>query len=154
MLLLFEKITVPVFWEAPPAEIAAPPPAPAAPEIQIVLGPPPAVDCDRVMLLVPASTQTTVDVPVLPAVLPVFDKPKPGTAGCTVCAATDAVSVLAFRPKVTPLRLENDNDDTDAVMIELLLIPKVTPLLLDSTTVEPAAPVWVPAATWLKGSEE
>ena len=41
-----------------------------------------------------------------------------------------------------------------AVMTELFDIPKLMPLLLLRTIVEPAAPVCVPAAIWLKGSEE
>ena len=54
----------------------------------MVLGPPPAVLCDRVIELEPASTQSIpVDSPVLPAVCPVLLTPKPLIADCVVCAA-------------------------------------------------------------------
>ena len=47
------------------------------PEIQIVLGPPTAVDSEAVILFEPATTQTIpLEVPVLPAVLPVSEMPK------------------------------------------------------------------------------
>src|ERR1700752_1137222 len=79
----FELIndTMPTVWVPPEAAtelipVCAPPTV--GPEIQSVLGPPPAVDSLTVMLLVPANTQSMpVEIPVLPAVFPVFEAPSP-----------------------------------------------------------------------------